>query len=391
MNKGKLLILLLVIGVIAFLLTGVSGNMTPESLTLSGNFELDEVILSFRVPGLISQRLVSEGDRVASGALIAKLDPEEYRIAVEKANALLNADIAALKELENGARPEEKAQAQAQFEMAQATLQQMESGLRPQERKTAQASLSQAKAMVEKARSSHAEAENDAVRSARLYAENAVSEKDYIAVRTREETARAAYNEAKARYESAVQGLSMANEGVRTEEIARARAAAKAAEASLQLVLAGPRAERIARETAKKESSEASLKQAEIALSYTSLTAPISGTIIAKAAEAGEFVKQGQPVVTIGNLEQIYLRAYVSETRFGLVKIGQPVKIKVDSFPHETFAGKIIFINQEAEFTPKTVQTNEERVKLVYRLKISVENPEQKLKPGMPADAVLEL
>lgn len=391
MNKLKLIVPLVVICVGLLLLSNSFGAASTDTLMLSGNFEIDDVVVSFRIPGLISERLVAEGDSVASGALIARLDDAEYQIAVDRASAVLEADSAMLRELESGARSEEKQQSLAQLQMAQAVLKQLEAGSRPQERDTARALLDQTEAQVKKADSALSEAAKDEKRIAGLFAEGAVSEKEHLVAKTRADAARANYNEAVGRREAARQQLSMANEGARKEEIEKAKAAVKAASATLDLILAGPRDERIQQAKAKYEASAASLRQAQLLLGFTELRAPIAGTILAKAAEAGEFAKQGQPVVTIGNLKNIFLRVYVSETKLGLVKIGQPAKISTDTYLGEFFVGKIVFISQEAEFTPKSVQTHEERVKLVYRVKISVDNPDQKLKPGMPADAIMEL
>ncbi|MBU1106061.1 MAG: efflux RND transporter periplasmic adaptor subunit [Candidatus Riflebacteria bacterium] len=391
MSKLKLFIPLLIVGIGFFLYSEVHGVNSDNKLLLSGNFEIDDVVVSFRIPGLILERLVDEGESVASGALIAKLDSSEYRIAVERASAIFEADKAILRELENGARVEEKQQALAQLQMAQAVLKQLEAGSRPQELDTAKALRSQAEAQVKKAQASLAEATKNEKRFAKLLSENAISEQDHLDMKTRADVAKANHNDALARLEAARQQLSMTNEGVRKEEIEKAKAVVNAASATFDLIIAGPRQEKIQQAKAKSEASEASLKQALLSLSFTELEAPMAGTILAKAAEAGEFVKQGQPVVTIGNLQNIFLRVYVSETKLGLVKIGQPVKINVDTYPNETFSGKVSFISQEAEFTPKNVQTHEERVKLVYRVKISVNNPDQKLKPGMPADALMDL
>jgi len=386
-----MLIIIAVLGIVTFLLLNAFVDTGAKKLVMSGNFEVDDVAVSFRVPGLIAERLVNEGDMVASGSLIARLDDEEYLLAVNKAQAAWQADKALLEELQAGSRKEEKEQARAQLQMAQATLQQLTVGLRPQEIKSAKASLQQTDAMVKKALSALKEAEREEARYSKLFASNAISEKDYLNFKTAADTARASYNEAIARHEASSQQLSMASEGSRKEEIARADAAARAASATLDLIVAGPRDEKIHQASAKAAMTEIAYKQSQLSQNYTRLHSPISGTVLAKAAEAGEFVRQGQTIVTIGDLHNLYLRSYISESRLGLVKIGQQIKIKVDSYPDETFVGNLIYISQEAEFTPKTVQTHEERVKLVYRLKIAVQNPEQKLKPGMPADAILEL
>ncbi|MEW5902276.1 MAG: efflux RND transporter periplasmic adaptor subunit, partial [Acidobacteriota bacterium] len=116
---------------------------------------------------------------------------------------------------------------------------------------------------------------------------------------------------------------------------------------------------------------------------------PTSGVVIHTAIEEGEFVVPGAPILTIADLDRVHLNIYVTELELGRTKLGQQAEVRIDSYPHRIFTGSVIFISPEAEFTPKNVQTREERVKLVYRVKIEVENRENILKPGMPADAVI--
>jgi HlyD family secretion protein len=132
------------------------------------------------------------------------------------------------------------------------------------------------------------------------------------------------------------------------------------------------------------------LKFSRIRLEQTDLRAPTGGVVLVKQAEAGEVIAPGSPILTLGDLENVWLRAYISETNLGRIRWGQPATLRTDTFPEKTYEGRISFISSKAEFTPKTIETHEERVKLVYRIKISVENRNQELKPGMPADAVIE-
>jgi HlyD family secretion protein len=113
--------------------------------------------------------------------------------------------------------------------------------------------------------------------------------------------------------------------------------------------------------------------------------------VLSKNVEPGEFVAAGTPIVTVGNLQDMWLRAYIPGTELGTVKLGQAVSLYTDSYPGKAYAGRVTFIAAESEFTPKTVQTNKERVKLVYRIKITIDNPNMELKPGMPADADINL
>ena len=111
--------------------------------------------------------------------------------------------------------------------------------------------------------------------------------------------------------------------------------------------------------------------------------------VLSKNIEPGEYVAPGTPVVTVGDLVHVWLRAYIEELDLKRVKPGQKATVSIDS--GDEYQGRVSFIAQEAEFTPKNVQTQKERVKLVYRIKIDVTNPDMELKPGMPADAVIEV
>jgi HlyD family secretion protein len=133
------------------------------------------------------------------------------------------------------------------------------------------------------------------------------------------------------------------------------------------------------------------LRLARITLDYTVLRAPFSGVILVRNAELGEAVQLGTPIVTLADLDHVWLRAYVNEIDLGKVAWGQPAVVTTDTWPGRHYAGRISFISSEAEFTPKTVETHAERVTLVYRIKIDVDNSQHQLKPGMPADALIDL
>jgi HlyD family secretion protein len=169
-----------------------------------------------------------------------------------------------------------------------------------------------------------------------------------------------------------------------------AQAAAREAEQRLKLLRAGPRPETIDQARAKVKATEQVLALAETRLGYTILTAPQAGSVLAKNTEPGEHVAPGTPIVTIANLENVWVRAYISETDLGRVKLGQKAEVTSDTWKGKTYPGRVTYISPEAEFTPKTVQTEKERVKLVYRIKITLPNLQQELKPGMPVDAVVD-
>jgi len=134
------------------------------------------------------------------------------------------------------------------------------------------------------------------------------------------------------------------------------------------------------------EAATAALKLAQYQLDYTTINAPITGTILAKAIEMGELAVPGSPIVTMANLDEVKLMLYVGETEVGKIKLGEEVKVTVDSLPGKVFIGKVSYISDKEEFTPKPIQTQEERTTYVYRIKIIIPNLGHDLKPGMPAD-----
>jgi HlyD family secretion protein len=133
--------------------------------------------------------------------------------------------------------------------------------------------------------------------------------------------------------------------------------------------------------------AKAAYNQVKATIEHAVIYSPVSGTVLDTNLEVGEMVFPGTPILTIADITKPWIYIYVNERKLGHVKIGQKVNITVDSFPDKVFHGRVISISNKAEFTPKTIQTREERVKLVFAVKVSVENPDQGLKPGMPADA----
>jgi HlyD family secretion protein len=192
---------------------------------------------------------------------------------------------------------------------------------------------------------------------------SALYKRDAISAQTRDQ-ADTAFKRAQAVYERSQQNLSEIREGTRKEQIAVSRATLRAARQNLEL--------------------------SKVRRDYTVLHSPVTGVVTVRQAELGEYVVPGTPVVTIADLDHLWVRAYVSETDLGRVRWGQAVTLKTDTYPGKSYRGTISFISPQAEFTPKTVQTNKERVALVYRIKVDVENASRELKPGMPADVTIE-
>jgi HlyD family secretion protein len=177
------------------------------------------------------------------------------------------------------------------------------------------------------------------------------------------------------------------------DELDHAETALKQSDAVLQRdrALEAARARDIGVARANVRSAREQLRLARILLGYTVLRAPFAGVILVRQAELGEVMLPGTPVVTLADLDHVWLRAYVRETDLGRVRWGQAALIRTDTYPDRRYAGRISFISSKAEFTPKSVETHAERVTLVYRIRIDVENPAHELKPGMPADATIML
>lgn len=238
------------------------------------------------------------------------------------------------------------AQNRAYLNETTARLEELRAGSRPQEIEQADANTRTAEAELLKAR-------KDYERYEKLYTNGAVSAQQM-------DTARKVLDVAASQHRKALEALSLVKEGPRKEDV-------RAAENRVS-------------------QAEAALTASKTRLKDTVIYAPVSGVILRRNIEPGETVASGIPVYTIGDLENPWIKVYVKEDKLGLVKLGQKAEIKSDSYPDRKYEGKITYISSEAEFTPKNVQTQEERVKLVFGVKVRVKNVNDELKPGMPAD-----
>jgi HlyD family secretion protein len=173
--------------------------------------------------------------------------------------------------------------------------------------------------------------------------------------------------------------------------LTRARANVQRLEENLSAVREGLRPEQIDVNRANLSTAKQNVEMSRVKLGFTVLRAPTAGVILVRQAELGEVVSVGTPVVTIADINKLWVRVYLSETDLGAIKLGQAVTVHTDTFPDKTYPGKISFISSQAEFTPKSIETHKERVALVYRVKVDVENPNHELKPGMPADVTIQL
>lgn len=327
-------VVVIVAGVLVYQLVIRNGE-EGDTVLVSGNIEVTEARLGFKIPGTLEKRLVDEGDTVKEGQILAVLDARDQKVALSRAEAHVAYSQSVVDELTAGSRPQDIERAKAELKRARAAS------------KAADIQLAQAK--------------SDFERFEALYKDDGISQREYEQYKTRYETAQSQGREAAARVSNAREALSLSQEGPRSETLDQAAARLKEAKAALDA--------------------------ARLQLDYTELKAPMDGVVLTKAAEAGEFLTPGSSVVVIGDLAHPWVRAYIHEKDMGRVRLKDTVKVSIDTFPDKVFDGEVSYISDQAEFTPKAVQTFEERAKLMYRIKVNMPNPDGYLKPGMPADA----
>ena len=240
----------------------------------------------------------------------------------------------------------QKGSAESDLANARAVLDQLEEGTRKEQIESARAQFKAAESRLKNARDEYE-------RHQLLYREKAISASQFDA---REMSFRVALEE----YNNASERLRELEAGPREQEIRAARA-------------------RVTK-------SEWDVKRLELDIEHSTLTTPVSGVVLTKANEVGEVVLPGATVLTVAAIDEVWLKGYVGERDLGRVKLGQKALITTDTYPDKMYRGIVTFISSRAEFTPKNVQTREERVKQVYRVKVTIKNPEQELKIGMPAE-----
>ncbi|MGB9459154.1 MAG: efflux RND transporter periplasmic adaptor subunit [Bryobacteraceae bacterium] len=365
-----------------------SSRDTSGRILVSGNIELTEVNIGFKTAGRLIERTVDEGDLVKKGQLIARLDSAELTAQRDSLIAGLASARSQLAQAETSAAWERATlaadleQRRGDLAAAEARLAELKNGSRPQE-------IQEAKAAVDAAQSEFDRAQKDWDRAQTLFKDDDISASQYDEFRNHWQSADAALKQAKERAALVFAGPRVEQVDGAAAQVERSRGALKMAEAnSLELKR---REQELATRHAEIERSTANLAQVNAQLADTLAVSPVDGVVLVKAADVGEVLAAGATVVTVGDIEHPWLRAYINETDLGKVKLGSKVRITTDSYPGKVYDGRVSFISSEAEFTPKQIQTEEERVKLVYRIKIDVDNPRQELKSNMPADAEIVL
>lgn len=344
----------------------------PERV--SGVIEADDVRVGSLVGGRIAEVRAREGQRVARGDTLIVLEPHDWNERLAQAEATLAAARARLDELHAGTRREEIDQARARRDRVQAVLARLIAGPRPLEIQTLEEKLAQADATLKKA-------EFDHQRISELMSQGNAAKEEMERV-TRDLTA------ARAAAAVARDELALAREGTRAEEIAESRAELAQAEAALTMLETGPRPEEIREAEAQTAAAQAAVSVIRRQLAETSIAAPLDGFIEAVDLRPGDLIGPSAPVLTMIDASSLYVRAYIPENRLDIT-VGTKLSLGVDALPARRFAGTITFVSRDAEFTPSNVQTPEERVKQVFRVKIGIDEGRDVLRPGMAVDVYL--
>lgn len=318
----------IVLAVAGLVVLGIAGwywfgrDSRDGEIVLYGNVDLREVSLAFGVSERVAQMRAEEGDRVSKGEVLAVLDTKTLALQVGQSRAQLEAAEHALRRLEAGSRPEEIAQARARLAAADAES----------ERARLQFERMQAVSGATGGR--------------------AVSQQEF-------DGARVAFDVAQAQAAAARKALTLAVEGPRKEDIAQARAQRDAARATFELQ--------------QQQLDDAQLK------------APVDAVVRSRLLEPGDMASPQRPAYMLALPSPKWVRAYLAEPDLGRVKPGQAAKVTIDSAPGTPIMGRVGFISSVAEFTPKSVQTEELRTSLVYEIRVNVDDPDDRLRLGMPA------
>jgi multidrug resistance efflux pump len=403
----SLLVVVALFIVHSLFLSGCSRSETDGVIVASGFIEGEEVIVASEVSGHIAEMLVDRGDTVTKTMILIRLDDAVLQSQRLEAEAALAAARANLARVEAGARPEEISAAEAALAQVKADrdgaakavvhAQEMidnpltldaeinaartEISLAEQSVEMAEVNL----ADVELARGPHIGVGGDTEQTWDLslqaaQAELAMAEAELAGAEQYLSTlleTRANPLELQAQLHSAEAQL----------ELAEAKVAA--AQARLDELQAGPTEEEVALAQAQVRQAQAAVQIVDAQIGQLTLAAPMDGIVTSRSAQVGETATAGMPLVTLANLDVVTLVIYVPTTRVGQLRLGQGVEVQVDSYPGRVFAGEVSNIAGEAEFTPRNVQTQEERVNLVYAVKVRIPNPKHELKPGLPADATI--
>jgi len=370
-KKRRIPIPLVVLVLLAVAYGGYRWYLARQPYEWSGTVEARVAYLGSRVGGRVREVRVKEGAEVTAGEVLVTLEPGDLNAQRLGALGALEQAKANLEKLEAGARPEEIAEARANVATASAALQEAKAGARAEQIIAARARLQQTQVNVDKAKL-------DATRAHDLLAKQAVSQAEA-------DNADAALNSATAARDAAKAALDELEHGTRQEDIAQAAARAAQAQASAKLVVEGARVEDLRAAKGAVDAAQGRLDQIDANLGELEIKAPMAGRIESLDLRPGTIVAPAATAVTLVEKDQLYVRIYIPETQIGRVHVGEEVPITVDSFPKRTFKGKVEHINSVGEFTPRNLQTADERADQVFATRVGIIEGENDLRAGMAA------
>ncbi|MCA9246080.1 MAG: HlyD family efflux transporter periplasmic adaptor subunit [Planctomycetales bacterium] len=369
----RLIVLALLAAVLLAALVYQQSRVEPS--IVSGFVEADEIRVGSRVGGRVKEVYVVEGQQVEPEDLLVELEPFDLAERLAEAQARAQAAEAELARLEAGFRREEILQGEAYALQLDAQLELLRAGPREQ-------TIGAAEARLDAARSEARLAEQNFRRAQEVFERGAATQEEMD--RATEQNTRAA-----AMVVVREQELAELQAGSRPEEIRAAEAALEQAKQQLALTRDGFREEEVDAARAARDAAKAAVEVVRKQMEELRVVAPNRGTVEAVDLQPGDLVAAGAPVLSLMDRERLWVRAYVPENRLHL-SVGATVELTVDSFPGESFRGTVAFISRQAEFTPSNVQTPEERSKQVFRIKVTLAEGAERLRPGMAADVHLD-
>ncbi len=365
-------ILAIIAGVVLLLAyLGYRLYLSRQPYEWSGTVEARTISIGSRVGGRIKEVLVQEGDQVTAGQTLIVLEPGDLpaqKLAAE--GQLLQAE-ANLEKLKHGARPEEIVQARARASTAVAALAESEAGARPEQITAAEARLAAAQVIADKALL-------DAGRIRKLFKSAAASRADL-------DNAEAQLRSAVAQREAQRAALDELKNGVRKEELRQARARAQEAKAGAQLVESGSRGEDIDAAQGQVEAAQGKLDSVQVMLDELAVKAPRPARVETLDLRPGDILAPNAVAAKLLEDDHLYVRIYIAETMIGHIRVGGVVPISVDSFPGKSFPGQVEHINSIGEYSPRNLQTADERADQVFAARVRIESGRDQLRAGMAA------
>ena len=391
----------------AIFLVGCETATTDGPIIASGFIEGEEVVVAPQASGRIAEMLVDRGDDVQAGDVLARLDDSLLLSQQLEAEAGLVTANANLDHVLAGSRPQEIEAARAAIDQVEAqrdgatqavinaqdvlsnpllldveiTAARTQARLADQSVEMAEATLAE----MELRRSVYVDQGGDVERTWNLQLQ---ASQHALAQAEAELWGNWQYLEALQSVRDNPLTLRAQLHGAEMQ-LNLVEAQVAAAQAALDDLEAGATEEEIAMAEAQVHQAEAAVRLFDTQIAQLTLEAPMDGVVTSRSSQVGETATAGLPLLTIANMDEVTLVIYIPETRVGHLRLGQEVQVQVDSFPGRAFIGEVVHIAGEAEFTPRNVQTQEERVNLVFAVKVRIPNPERALKPGMPADATI--